>query len=110
MKKIFVYLFMAIVLLTFGWTSNAKAGLCDDAVFDCKLQNGSVLGTVSITCSMQFPFNELFPRCLPDIPISNIFKPLDDCNAKYGNTVYQACPKQSWPSGYGYSSCMRYPG
>ncbi len=108
MKKLFVYLSLAIAVAVIGWSASAEAQPCADAVFQCQERNGTVLGTISIPCSMQRPYNDLIPRCLPNMG-DKIFRPMDDCRAKYPKT-FQACPTQPWPSGYNYSNCMRYPG
>ncbi len=108
MKKLFVFLFLAVSVAVSGWSTMASAADgCADAVFQCQDGNEVVLGTINIPCSMQRPYNDLIPKCLPDMG-GDIFRPVTDCKAKWRTAVY-ACPTQSWPSGYNYSSCMHYP-
>jgi hypothetical protein len=111
MKKLFAYILVPAVLVMSVWISNAAAApaqQCEDAVFQCKNKAGSILGTVSFTCSLQVPYNELMPRCMPNFPQGKIFPTMDACRDKYP-TAFEACPTQPWPSGYAFSQCVRYP-
>lgn len=111
MKKRLVYLVVVIFLVTVGWVSNAVAAAqtCDDAVFLCYDRTGAKLGEVSVTCSLQVPFNDLIPRCLPNFD-TLIFPSVSACKKIYPAS-FKACPRedQHWPSGYGYSHCENFP-
>ena len=111
MKKRLVYLFLVISLVAVGWGSNAAAAeqTCDNAVFLCYGRDGAKLGEVSVTCSMQVPFNDLVPRCLPNFD-TIVLPSIAACKKTYPLTA-RACPRedQHWPSGYGYSHCENVP-
>jgi hypothetical protein len=110
MNKLFVGLFLVIALVTFGWSSNVGAAGdsgCANATFNCFDRNNNQLGVVSVTCSLQVPFNDLTPRCMPNWGIKP-FASVDECKKTYPKS-FRACPNQNWPSGYSFSKCESYP-
>ena len=108
MKKFFVGLLLVVSLVAVVWNANANAA-CENAIFSCYNSSGQKLGEISVTCSEKVPYGGFSPRCLPDLPF-NAFASIDECKKTYP-TVIQACPNvNTWPSGYAYSSCVKYPG
>lgn len=102
MKKLLLYLFIVIVAV-FSW-SPAMAQ-CSDATFRCKDASGNQLGIVSISCSIQQPLLQEFPRCLPNFDLFSPCPTLQLCKNTYPSTS-EACPLQPWPSAWRFSSCI----
>lgn len=107
MKKMVACFLVMGLLVGFCGVGIAETVNCSDATFRCYNSNGALLGDISVTCSIQLPFNSLTPRCMPNFPLS-AFASIDACKTKYP-TAHQACPNQAWPSGYAWSQCIHYP-